>query len=227
MAKLKKQDIGFTQIKNEVLDDKKLSWKAKGLFAYLFSKPDGWDFSSERIKDFAVDGSKSVLAGLKELEKNQYLERIRLSSGRMEYHLKYDKKPLIHLGREPKQHTAQTGEVSNKDFNTNTDKESNKDSNGQAIAGIIEVFDVFKRVNPAIKNMFGNKAQRGAAERLIKEFGLRRVLGRAEFAILILGKLYAPRVTTPYLLELKWVDLEAFYNEQHNKKESKSFKIAL
>lgn len=35
MAKLQKQKIPFTQVANEVLNDKKLSFKAKGIFCIL------------------------------------------------------------------------------------------------------------------------------------------------------------------------------------------------
>jgi len=86
---LKKQDIGFAQIKNEVLHDQNLSWKAKGLFAYLYSKPDDWDFSMWRIKEDSTDGKESTRIGLKELEDNGYLQRIRKNDGRMEYFISY------------------------------------------------------------------------------------------------------------------------------------------
>lgn len=49
MAKLNRPKNDFTIVSNFLLNDKTLSFKAKGLFAYLFSKPDDWDFSVERI----------------------------------------------------------------------------------------------------------------------------------------------------------------------------------
>lgn len=86
-----------------------------------------------------------------------------------------------------------------------------------SVAGIPEIFKIFEEKNPAIKRMYGNKTQRGSAERLIKSFGLEKVTGYAKFAMKIIGMPYAPRVTTPYLLETKWADLEAFYHEQIGK----------
>ena len=94
-----------------------------------------------------------------------------------------------------------------------------------SVAGIPEIFKVFEEKNPAIKRMYGNKTQRGACERLIVKFGLEKVIGYAKFAIKVLGMPYAPRVTTPYLLETKWADLEAFYHESINKQESKGKEI--
>ncbi len=87
---MSKQEVGFAQIKNEVLNDHRLSWGAKGLFAYLYSKPDDWDFSVERIKEASRDGKHSVIVGLRELEECGYLTRSRTKTGRMKYHLRYE-----------------------------------------------------------------------------------------------------------------------------------------
>ena len=60
---------------NELLQDENISWKAKGLYWYLQSKPDNWDFSAEKISREAKDGLDSTKSGLQELEKAWYLER--------------------------------------------------------------------------------------------------------------------------------------------------------
>jgi len=60
---------------NHVLKDKNLSLKAKGLFGYLQSKPDGWVFSVERISQESCDGKDSVRSGLQELENAGFLLR--------------------------------------------------------------------------------------------------------------------------------------------------------
>lgn len=52
-----------------------ISLKAKGLFAYIQSKPDGWDFSAERIANHIKEGLQSVSSALKELEQTGYLIR--------------------------------------------------------------------------------------------------------------------------------------------------------
>jgi hypothetical protein len=84
---LKKQNVGFTQVSNLIINDPKISAKAKGIYAYLYSKPDGWDFSGDRIqKDFS-DGRDSIYSGLKELEENGYISRNRLGSGKVEYNV--------------------------------------------------------------------------------------------------------------------------------------------
>lgn len=101
----------------------------------------------------------------------------------------------------------------------------NIDATDKTVAGIPEVFKVFEEKNPAIKRMYGNTTQRGACERLITKFGLEKVVGYAKFAIKVLGMPYSPRITTPYLLETKWADLEAFYHESIGKQNAKGKEI--
>lgn len=55
-------------IPNHILRDKRISLKAKGLWAYIQSKPDNWDFSAERIARECTDGKDGIRSGLKELE---------------------------------------------------------------------------------------------------------------------------------------------------------------
>lgn len=59
--------------------------KEKGLYAYLYSKPDKWDFSAKRIKNDHKDGRDSVLSGLRKLEESGYLSRKKLPNGRVVY----------------------------------------------------------------------------------------------------------------------------------------------
>lgn len=86
---MQRQDIPFTMVANEVLCRTDLSVKAKGLFAYLFSKPDGWQFSSKRIVHEMKESVPTILLILLELEKSGLLTRNRQQDGRNEYVLKY------------------------------------------------------------------------------------------------------------------------------------------
>ena len=97
IMKLHKVKVNFTQISNNVIADNRLSAKAKGIYCYLYSKPDNWDFSADRIAHDFTDGEKAIRAAIKELEKCEYLQREKLGSGRMVYYL--------HLESQ----TAQTG----------------------------------------------------------------------------------------------------------------------
>lgn len=67
----------FTQIRNGILRDPNISFKAKGLLALLLSNKDGWYSYSETIKRFSTDGDTAIRSALKELEENEYLLRLK------------------------------------------------------------------------------------------------------------------------------------------------------
>lgn len=77
MAKIERENVPFTQVANAVLNDNSISFEVKGIFAYLFSKPENWNFSAERIA-FDSKESKGVIQRiLRELEEAGYLTRIK------------------------------------------------------------------------------------------------------------------------------------------------------
>ncbi|MCB2300434.1 helix-turn-helix domain-containing protein [Clostridium tagluense] len=63
----------YSVISNVGLNDSSLSFKAKGILAYLLSKPDDWTCQVQDLSKNATDGRDSVYAGLKELRGNGYL----------------------------------------------------------------------------------------------------------------------------------------------------------
>ena len=65
---------GWSQIPNQILSCNKLSFKAKGLWSYINSKPENWDFAVWRISQETNEGEKSIRSGLKELVDSGYLE---------------------------------------------------------------------------------------------------------------------------------------------------------
>ena len=75
----------YATIPNHVLNDPKLSFKAKGLFGYLQSKPDEWKFSATRITSQTKDGLDAVRAGLKELENAGFLKRTATKNSKGQY----------------------------------------------------------------------------------------------------------------------------------------------
>lgn len=68
----------YTVVNNTICTDKRLSWKAKGIWLYAFSRPDNWSFSQESLTMVSTDGIDSVRSGLKELEEAGYLVRSRV-----------------------------------------------------------------------------------------------------------------------------------------------------
>lgn len=67
----------FTIISNKLIRDESLSWKAKGLFSFLWSQADNWNFYESEVVKHSTDGISSLRSGLKELENHGYLKRTR------------------------------------------------------------------------------------------------------------------------------------------------------
>ncbi|PWF24318.1 DNA-binding protein [Lactobacillus johnsonii] len=81
MAKIKKvYEKSYTVIDNHVIQDTNLSWKAKGLFVYLWSQSDEWNFYEKEVVRHSSDGISGLRSGLAELEKHGYLKRERKRS---------------------------------------------------------------------------------------------------------------------------------------------------
>jgi hypothetical protein len=70
----------YGTVPNDVLNNPDVSLKAKGLFAFIQSKPDGWKFSVERIALQTKDGIESIRTAMKELEEAGYLKRTPLKN---------------------------------------------------------------------------------------------------------------------------------------------------
>ncbi len=138
--KVRKQPTGFTQVTNIVLNDPLLSFKAKGIYAYIYSKPDGWDFSARRIARDAKDGNDGTISGIQELEDAGYIKRERQGDGRVTYHILVDpntENPEVDIAdpntENPKQGKTQIGifpTVSNKEVEV-IKSISNKETYGE------------------------------------------------------------------------------------------------
>lgn len=78
MVKVKKhRQNNFTILDNTPLHDTELSLKAKGLFAYLWSQSDEWNFYETEVVKHSKDGISSLRSGIHELEERGYLQRKR------------------------------------------------------------------------------------------------------------------------------------------------------
>lgn len=83
----------FTILPNAAIRDARLSWKARGMLAYLLSLPDNWRTSTAHLQRVGPDGREAVRRGLIELEDAGYLvrRRVRLERGRFSWvHMVYD-----------------------------------------------------------------------------------------------------------------------------------------
>lgn len=72
VIRVRKRPNNFVMIDKTFLEDERLSFKAKGILAYLLSKPDNWKVIVGNLVKFSKDGKSAVYAGLKELKECGY-----------------------------------------------------------------------------------------------------------------------------------------------------------
>lgn len=75
VIRVRKRPSNFVIMDKSFLEDVRLSYKAKGILAYLLSKPDNWKVIVGNLINYSTDGKASVYAGLKELKECGYYEK--------------------------------------------------------------------------------------------------------------------------------------------------------
>lgn len=132
--RIKKGDgVPFTMVPNALLTCPKLSMKAKGLYAYLYSKPDDYDFAAVRIAKESKDGRDGILSAMAELVESGYVSRKKMGSGRVEYTIWVNPEQEFTV-QEPEQekptvgkaHRGKSRSISNTDKLNNTELETTK-----------------------------------------------------------------------------------------------------
>jgi len=78
VIKREKRSTPFVQIDKRPLQNKELSWKAKGILAYILSLPDNWQLYLNELKEHATDGRDSTASGFKELIEAGYIVKSRI-----------------------------------------------------------------------------------------------------------------------------------------------------
>ena len=76
IIRIQKRDNPFVQIDKNILNNEKLSWRAKGLLAYLLSLPPDWKVYLEEVSEHAHDGVTSTMSAFKELKIAGYVKKI-------------------------------------------------------------------------------------------------------------------------------------------------------
>jgi hypothetical protein len=84
IIKIRKQK-NFSIISNIPLNDKSISFKAKGIWAYLMSKPEDWEVRVSNLINTSTEGRDAIYSGIKELVEAGYMNKIqhRDESGKM------------------------------------------------------------------------------------------------------------------------------------------------
>lgn len=72
IIRAKREPKSFALVDKSFINDKRLSYKAKGILVYILSKPDDWKVVVKDLINNSTDGKASIYAGLKELERYGY-----------------------------------------------------------------------------------------------------------------------------------------------------------
>lgn len=85
IVRIKKRESPYLVIDVSGLRDQSMSWKAKGLHAYLMTLPDDWRVNIADLQNRSSDGRESVRSAIAELIKRGYIsrERVRSEDGKM------------------------------------------------------------------------------------------------------------------------------------------------
>lgn len=72
---LRNKTQGFTIVNNQILKDKYMGQRERGMYAILCSLPDGWELSVAGLEAILPDGKTAITHSLNLLEKHGYLVR--------------------------------------------------------------------------------------------------------------------------------------------------------
>jgi len=81
VIRVRKQPNSFVMMDKGFLENASLSWKAKGILAYLLSKPDDWKVIVGDVIKRAADGKAAVYSGLDELRRFGHYAKVAVRSG--------------------------------------------------------------------------------------------------------------------------------------------------
>jgi hypothetical protein len=82
IIKVQKRTDPYARIDNRVLNDKRLSYRARGILAYLLSKPNDWEVQADDIVRRGKEGRDAVRAAFRELRDCGYAQLITTQQGR-------------------------------------------------------------------------------------------------------------------------------------------------
>lgn len=123
---LRKFETGFSMIPNEMLNDTTITLKAKGLYCFMFSKPDKWNFTIRSMEKQLKDGKQSIMSSMKELKSAGWLAYKKNPDGTGQYFLIKPNPDFKDVPNPEKAMFRKPERISNTDINSNTDSKKEK-----------------------------------------------------------------------------------------------------
>lgn len=152
------------------VEDENISWKAKGIMSYLFSKPDDWQIYQTQLEKVSKDGKASVRSTINELIDNGYMTRQsrRKSNGDFDgYNYTLHEHPVNDGVR--KMEVAKMGDakmVIAKSDTTNNNLTNNDLTNNDSRVDFIPYKEIIDYLNSKTGKRFSHKSN--ANQKLIK-----------------------------------------------------------
>ena len=85
----------YVKIPNELLNDPNISWKAKGLFCFMASKKDTYNFTMRSLARQFIDGKSAVFSAMIELKERGWISYIKSGDGTGKYILNTTLEPAV------------------------------------------------------------------------------------------------------------------------------------
>jgi len=134
---IKDKDNPFVMIDRRPIENPKLSWKAKGILAYLLSRPDNWIVRLTDLVNRSPDGVYAIRGAINELKKAGHVSSKEVRDGegkflRYElevYELPFTSKPLINFPQ------ADNPQADNLMLNDTDNNEKNKQQEEEGAPG--------------------------------------------------------------------------------------------
>lgn len=80
----------FATVPTSLLNDPKISLKAKGIYGFMQSKPDNWEFTVNGLENQLLEGREAIRAALVELQDAGYLVRINYKNDKGQWDCDYE-----------------------------------------------------------------------------------------------------------------------------------------
>ena len=108
-------------------------------------------------------------------------------------------------------------EIPNKETNTNKTNVNKIVSTDKEKINTGEFINLFKEVNPSYKQLFNRTTEHKAMNRMIAEHSAEQMRKVIKSLVKSNAMPYAPSITSPYELEMKFGKLKAFWQKEANK----------
>ena len=228
MAQLKKGLQEYGRTPNRLLNDKSISLKAKGLFAFIESKPDNWDFSVRSLAGLLKEGRDSVGEALKELEGFGYITRSKYQDSSGHWCICYTTHEVSENPdtENPSTENPLNGKPVNNKRKSNKEslyKESKSISKEIGVAvkyGKLEINELFDYWNEKVGYPISSriKQNRNACNNLSKKYGVDGTKQLIDGVVLAQSDEYAPRIADFSDLQAKTNKLIMWGKQTQSKK---------